>query len=565
MEVTRSTVQKAVVVLAKQPVFGPIRDKLGVVTRAYFAQGDLTDTQILQDFLGTLEMGLRQGLGQSLKDASMAGGDPLDEQQSPSAAASTIAPPEEDSDSTMSMGTSLRQLIYQWRFKTLQLLKLLLLQRRIMFFGYPIERLCTYQYSLISLLPGLLVQLEDCASPELKSSQAKRTKVDSVRTSDKGSLLRYMGYPLPIFGEGAFFQPYLPLQQIDSLKAASWLVGTSNGVFRSQRDCAIDVVVDLEHGGLDFLESTAALKLQNVVALTPEDRKWMDEIVNTVVTTWDPENPGRPTTLEFKGSDDYIRMKFQSYISSMLSAIKASDDPRASFDDPQTIAAFGADFVAQFKLTQAYSCWNAWTDDALYNVVPPKHPCEGRTSVVEDVGLRVTAGLYDLRLDERTAQTRETIGKGITAGSAALSAGSANLYRFASNARNDFGKQLAAYQQQRAGNSSANGDGARSPDGNAAQANGGAANAGFALPPNLQKNASEAAQAASVAAANAATQARAALGSFGSFLSSKREQWAASSRTGSPAPSTPNAPPPIPPRSGAGSAAGEVSGFNISK
>jgi len=39
-EVTRSTIQKAIVVLARQPVFGPIREKLGVVTRAWFMQRD---------------------------------------------------------------------------------------------------------------------------------------------------------------------------------------------------------------------------------------------------------------------------------------------------------------------------------------------------------------------------------------------------------------------------------------------------------------------------------------------------------------------------------------------
>jgi hypothetical protein len=36
--VTRSTVQKAVVVIASKPVFGPIRDRLGVVTLALFEQ-----------------------------------------------------------------------------------------------------------------------------------------------------------------------------------------------------------------------------------------------------------------------------------------------------------------------------------------------------------------------------------------------------------------------------------------------------------------------------------------------------------------------------------------------
>ncbi len=38
MDMTRSTVQKAVVVLASGPVFGPIRDRLGVVTLALFEQ-----------------------------------------------------------------------------------------------------------------------------------------------------------------------------------------------------------------------------------------------------------------------------------------------------------------------------------------------------------------------------------------------------------------------------------------------------------------------------------------------------------------------------------------------
>ena len=60
-EVTRSTVQKAVVVLAKEPVFGPIREKLGIVTRAFFAQGDLADVDILVEFHATLEVGLHSG------------------------------------------------------------------------------------------------------------------------------------------------------------------------------------------------------------------------------------------------------------------------------------------------------------------------------------------------------------------------------------------------------------------------------------------------------------------------------------------------------------------------
>ena len=42
-------------------------------------------------------------------------------------------------------------MIHKFRHRTLTLLKLMLLQKKIMFFGYPVERLCTYQYTLVSL------------------------------------------------------------------------------------------------------------------------------------------------------------------------------------------------------------------------------------------------------------------------------------------------------------------------------------------------------------------------------------------------------------------------------
>lgn len=92
----------------------------------------------------------------------------------------------------LTSGTSLRELVHKFRHRTLVLLKMLLLQRRIMLFGYPVEMLCTYQYSLVSLIPGLLMALRDCGSPEL-DARKQRTRPTSLRTSDRASLLRYMG------------------------------------------------------------------------------------------------------------------------------------------------------------------------------------------------------------------------------------------------------------------------------------------------------------------------------------------------------------------------------------
>ncbi|KAN0061191.1 hypothetical protein ACQY0O_006926 [Thecaphora frezii] len=538
-EVTRSTVQKAVVVLAKEPVFGPIREKLGIVTRAFFAQGDLGDVDILVDFHATLEIGLQCG---------------------------GLA---EDRDTVMYMGTSIRELVHRWRFKTLMLVKLLLLQRRIMFFGYPVERLCTDQYSLVSLIPGLLLSLQDAAEPASKSQETRREKAESLRTSDRKSLMNYLGMPLNIFGEDAFFQPYCPLQQIDLLQSRSWLVGTSNSIFKQQKDCKIDVIVDLETSTLEFQDP----RLQQLVGLTPADRKWMDEIVNIVNETWNAADPTRPTSMGYHGSDDFLRAKFEDYICAMLSSTRYADFLAKS--DPEQVAIqapdassshnFGTEYLAALRATNAFAIWQSTTDPMLFDIVDHKHPCDGKTSTIEDVGLRLSAGLHDLRLEENLAPTREAIGS-------AIQAGGANIYRLASNFRTDFAK-FRATQLSGGINPMAILEGRNSSDkerapteaggamlappakgtitGEAIDANGrrttrsslrplslvpgatlsatgGPVPATSSVTTGAGLKANEAMTAASQAAAQAGTQVRAALGSFGSFLSARQKAWTTS-------------------------------------
>ncbi|CEH17440.1 Uncharacterized conserved protein [Ceraceosorus bombacis] len=427
-EVTRGTVQKAVVVLAREPVFGPIREKLGVVTRAFFAQGDLQDTHILVDFHATLESGLSVARGAPMSRRRPSGSVDGHSTTDSVPASGTVTPDpaqaaldhaaEVEKEAVMYMGTSLRELVFKWRFKTLMLLKLLLLQRKVMFFGYPVERLCTYQYSLVSMVPGLLLALDDAGSPDMRTHSGPRPKAESLRTSDRKSLLRFMGLPLTLFGSGAFFQPYLPLQQLDmASKASSFLVGTTNSIFRQQKECRIDVIVDLEQSNLEFLDP----KLQQIVNLTAADRKWMDELVHVVTESWNPADPSRPITMQYVGSDDYLRAKFEDYICSMLSTVKYTDflvkgekqGVSISAPDAAVVASFGTDFISGFKQTSAYALWDAATDPMIFDLFEHKHPCEGKVSALEDVGLRVQASLHDLHLEEQLAPTREAIGNAL--------------------------------------------------------------------------------------------------------------------------------------------------------
>lgn len=79
-----------------------------------------------------------------------------------------------------------------------------------MFYGHPVEKLCTYQYSLVSLFPGLLQTLEDSGSPPLASRAATLTgPPSSLKTSDRKSMLQFCGFPLELFGKVRRIYPRL--------------------------------------------------------------------------------------------------------------------------------------------------------------------------------------------------------------------------------------------------------------------------------------------------------------------------------------------------------------------
>ncbi|KAK7022103.1 UDENN domain-containing protein [Favolaschia claudopus] len=385
-DVTRSTVQKAVVVLASKPIFGPIRDKLGVVTTALFQQKDFSSTAILDDFGSSLEQSLRSQL----------------------------------TESSLYMGTNLRELVHTFRQRTLVLVKALMLQKRIMFYGHPVERLCTYQYSLVSLFPGLLQTLDDCGSPPLAARAPTLSRPTSLKTSDRKSMMAYTGLPLDIFGRDAFFQPYLPLQQIDvAAGAKSWLCGSTNSIVTARKE--IDLLVNTETGVLEFRD----LKLEKLAALTPADRKWMDDIIKDVNDGWNDEE-GKPVNMMFKGSDDYLRQKFEEYISAALATVRYRDFTAKKGEGNGVIISGGSDdyatsaeefnplWIAEFKHTNAHDVWDRSTDPLLFDIIEPRHPCVDKPSVVADIGIRLQEGLQDLKIEQQLAPAREAIAQAST-------------------------------------------------------------------------------------------------------------------------------------------------------
>ena len=115
-------------------------------------------------------------------------------------------------------------------------------------------------------------------------------KQDSVRTSDRTSLLAYVGLPLQLFGKGSMFGPYTPLQQLDMItdqETKSYVVGSTNSLLLQQREKYCDLLVNLDEDTATVLTPS----LKPALSLSVADRRWIDFLTQSVNDTWDENDP----------------------------------------------------------------------------------------------------------------------------------------------------------------------------------------------------------------------------------------------------------------------------------
>ncbi|KAL2415598.1 Late secretory pathway protein AVL9 [Exophiala dermatitidis] len=426
-DVTRSTVQKAVVVIVPTARgMGELRERLGAVTAAWFAQE-------YNDPKGRFKF-------------------PVNEFQESLARSPAVH--EEGKDHYF--GLSLRELIHEFRHHTLSLVKCLLLQRKMLFYGSKCERLCMMQFALISLIPGLVRNLQDAADPSLDSYAQTVTRASALKT-----ILAYMGLPLQIFGRGSFFGPYTPLQQLDILAdydTKSYVVGSTNSLLLQHKERYSDILVNLDESNSITISSPS---LRSALALTAADRRWIDHLTQTVLDTWDPENPSQPKNLGYAGSEDAIRLQFEEYILSLLSSAAyqvwheeatgtsntggtrgtgtgtgtvtggtvATANAAAEQDIYNDITAdFNPDFLAAWRTTHNFALFDRLTrNNRIFDIVEPRHPTAGGLSV-EDVQRRLQQTITELHLDERVREGREQLGKTLAVGRERVGAGVARFW-----------------------------------------------------------------------------------------------------------------------------------------
>ncbi|KAJ8686810.1 hypothetical protein QAD02_022604 [Eretmocerus hayati] len=153
-DITRGTVQKSVCVLSTKPLYGHIQVKMALITHAYFDEGDFSKVSLLEETYHHLNTCMN-------RDSQM--------------------PPQ------VFIGLSARDFILQFRHKALLLFKLLLLEKRVIFFQSPVQPLCSAILTLLSLFPGMIengLQEAACIRPSRPMSPIPNFEEGDVYSLD---------------------------------------------------------------------------------------------------------------------------------------------------------------------------------------------------------------------------------------------------------------------------------------------------------------------------------------------------------------------------------------------
>jgi hypothetical protein len=335
-------------------------------------------------------------------------------------------------------------------------------------------------------------------------------------------VLAYFGLPLQVFGKGSLFGPYTPLQQLDLLadkETKSYVVGSTNSLLLQQKDRYSDILINLDEDTITI----SPQPLKALLTLTVPDRRWIDFLTQTVNDTWDEANPGRPNTLGYAGSEEFIRLQFEEYLLALLSAVKYrlyadshKDDPKALLGDFEgdPIHEFGNEWVKAWMKTENFRIFNKFTDSHIFDIVDPNHPCTGGLTV-EDVQRRLAQQVSELHLDERFQTSKEVIGKHLATGQKKVSTAFNSLWADMETMRE--AQRKRALEQKAAG---ASGEGTQtSPNGRPAVK--------FPKAPDLSQ--------AQASMAAAGQKAGAYFSSWGNWASEKRKTgWRSTSTTVTP-------------------------------
>lgn len=233
-------------------------------TQAYFEQGNFKNTTILSDMYTSLCSGL-----------------------------------DTCSAADLYVGFSPRRLIYTLKDKVMMLWKLILLESKVLVYSKTASKVSSAIMAICSLFPGTL-------------SFACR---DRILSSYMQSLKDY-GLPLAIFHENNVCAPYFSIFQLDSLNSPGFLIGCTNPMILQHSKTKPKAVFNIDTGKFEVMLPGNS---QRMLKLSSAEKKFLKPIIKAVEDTWKHDESWLGTeTLEWTGSDDFIRIQFHNYLKNIL-------------------------------------------------------------------------------------------------------------------------------------------------------------------------------------------------------------------------------------------------------
>jgi Transport protein Avl9 len=152
--------------LSRLPLFGYIEVKLNIIIDKIFEQENFNCEELLKESYNELNrcLFLRTEKG------------PVDEE--------IFISNNDDLMNDYYIGICLRELILTWRHKILILFKLLLLEKRVLFYGSPVSPVCKLIQSIVSLHPQLLNK-GMCNNYEAKTTFLRDENKDNAEKEEK--------------------------------------------------------------------------------------------------------------------------------------------------------------------------------------------------------------------------------------------------------------------------------------------------------------------------------------------------------------------------------------------
>ena len=272
IENTRNFIQKSLCILTILPLYSPLYAKLSVTLETFFNQTSLKDKNIINDLYQNFFLDGETNFR-------------LDE---------------------MNFVFASRKLLCFTKEKIFLILKMILLEKRILIFSNISGNVCSFLYNLLALIPGQILF-------NLKNGNDIKNYLKH---------LKFYGLPLKIFHENYKIYPLISLYEIDQIeqeKNVNYIMGTTNQLIWNEtfEKKKVDLMINI-----DKMEIIPFYKKDNkeILEYNKEEKdifsnienKLNDNKVNYNNTNWLNSNEIDDEI------DDFIRNEFVKYFKDLL-------------------------------------------------------------------------------------------------------------------------------------------------------------------------------------------------------------------------------------------------------